>query len=65
MDRLSILKDFIESVTGKEVNKRTIENFIKAGALDCLEGTAGRNDGYLQSDHGQHRAGEEEFWQVR
>lgn len=33
------LKDFIERLTGKEVNKRTIESFIKAGALDCLGGT--------------------------
>ena len=31
------LKDFIERLTGM-VNKRAIENFIKAGALDCLEG---------------------------
>ena len=31
------LKDFIERLTGI-VNKRAIENFIKAGALDCLEG---------------------------
>ena len=32
------LKDFIERLS-KEVNKRAIENFIKAGALDCLGGT--------------------------
>ncbi len=31
------LKDFIERMT-PTVNKRAIENFIKAGALDCLEG---------------------------
>jgi DNA polymerase-3 subunit alpha len=31
------LKDFIERLSGS-VNKRAIENFIKAGALDCLEG---------------------------
>ena len=31
------LKAFIERLTGI-VNKRAIENFIKAGALDCLEG---------------------------
>ena len=31
------LKDFIERLIGI-VNKRAIENFIKAGALDCLEG---------------------------
>ena len=32
------LKDFIERMS-KEINKRAIENFIKAGALDCLGGT--------------------------
>ena len=31
------LKDFIQRLTGI-VNKRAIENFIKAGAVDCLEG---------------------------
>ena len=35
------LKDFIERLTGT-VNKRAIENFIKAGALDCLEGNRRR-----------------------
>ena len=33
------LKNFIERLSGKEVNKRTIESFIKAGALDSLNGT--------------------------
>ena len=33
------LKDFISRLTSKEVNKRTIENFIKAGALDNMGGT--------------------------
>lgn len=33
------LKDFITRLSGKEVNKRTIESFIKSGALDCFEGT--------------------------
>ncbi|MFI3171532.1 MAG: DNA polymerase III subunit alpha [Eubacteriales bacterium] len=37
--RFKHLKDFIERLSGKEVNKRTIESFIKAGALDSLEGT--------------------------
>ena len=32
------LKDFITRLSGREVNKRTIENFIKARALDGLEG---------------------------
>ena len=33
------LQDFVERLTGKEGNKRTIENFIKAGAFDSLGGT--------------------------
>ena len=33
------LKDFIERMSGKEVNKRTIESFIKSGAFDGLGGT--------------------------
>ena len=33
------LKDFASRLSGKEVNKRTIENFIKAGAFDSLSGT--------------------------
>ncbi len=33
------LKDFASRLSGKEVNKRTIENFIKAGAFDSLGGT--------------------------
>lgn len=33
------LKNFIERLTGKEVNKRTLENFIKAGAFDGLGGS--------------------------
>ncbi len=32
------LNSFISRMSGKEVNKRTVENLIKAGALDCLEG---------------------------
>lgn len=30
------MKDFIERLSSKEVNKRTIENFVKAGAFDGL-----------------------------
>ncbi|MBQ5474024.1 MAG: DNA polymerase III subunit alpha, partial [Lachnospiraceae bacterium] len=30
------LKNFIERLSSKEVNKRTIENFIKAGAFDSI-----------------------------
>ena len=33
------LKDFIKRMSPLGVNKRGIENFIKAGALDCLPGT--------------------------
>ena len=36
--RFTTLKDFVTRLSGREVNKRTIENFIKAGALDGLEG---------------------------
>jgi DNA polymerase-3 subunit alpha len=33
------LKDFCERLSGKEVNKRTVESFIKAGAFDSFPGT--------------------------
>ena len=33
------LKDFIERMSGRETNKRTLENFIKAGAFDGFGGT--------------------------
>ena len=33
------LKDFMERLTGKEINKRTLESLIKAGALDSLGAT--------------------------
>ena len=32
-------KDFVTRIADKDVNKRAIENFIKAGALDSLGGT--------------------------
>lgn len=32
------LKEFVERLSGKEVNKRTLESFIKSGAFDCLRG---------------------------
>lgn len=32
------LNGFLSRMSGKEVNKRIVENLIKAGALDCLEG---------------------------
>jgi len=37
--RFTNLKDFITRVADLDVNKRAIENFIKAGALDSLGGT--------------------------
>lgn len=33
------LKDFCMRLSGKSINKRTLESFIKAGALDSLPGT--------------------------
>lgn len=33
------LKDFIDRMSGKEINKRTIENFIKSGSFDSFRGT--------------------------
>ena len=33
------LKDFVDRLSGKEVNKRTVESFIKAGAFDTSFGT--------------------------
>ena len=33
------LKDFIDRLSSKEINKRTLENFIKSGAMDTLPGT--------------------------
>ena len=32
------LEDFVEGMTNKEANKKTMENFIKSGALDSLPG---------------------------
>ncbi len=32
------LQDFIDRMAGKEINRRVVEHFIKAGALDSLEG---------------------------
>ena len=37
--RYKNLKDFMERLTSKEINKRTIENLIKSGALDSLGAT--------------------------
>ena len=35
----SSMEDFINRMTNKEVNRRSIENFIKSGAIDSLPGT--------------------------
>lgn len=51
------LQDFIERLAGREVNRRVVENFIKAGALDSLDGNrqqkmlvyASIMDSYLQN----------------
>ena len=37
--KFTSLKDLCSRLSGKSVNKRALESFIKAGALDCLEGT--------------------------
>ncbi|MDO5345133.1 MAG: DNA polymerase III subunit alpha [Lachnospiraceae bacterium] len=37
--RFTDLRNFIERLSGREVNKRTVESFIKAGAMDGLGGT--------------------------
>ncbi|BCJ92990.1 DNA-directed DNA polymerase [Anaerocolumna cellulosilytica] len=37
--RFTSLNDFAERLSGKEVNKRTVESFIKSGAFDSLSGT--------------------------
>ena len=36
--KFTSLQDFIERMSGREMNKRVVEHFIKAGALDSLEG---------------------------
>lgn len=33
------LQDLVERLSSKEINKRTVESFIKAGALDSLKGS--------------------------
>lgn len=35
----SSMQDFMKRLSSKEVNRHTIENFIKSGAFDCFEGT--------------------------
>ena len=36
--RYTSLKNFMERLSGKEINKRTVENFIKSGAFDRIGG---------------------------
>lgn len=36
--KFTTLQSFLERVSGREVNKRAVENLIKAGACDCLDG---------------------------
>ena len=50
------LKDFITRIADKDVNKKAIENFIKAGAFDSLPGTRKQfMSAYVQiMDHIQH-----------
>ena len=55
------LKDFIERLTGT-VNKRAIENFIKAGALDCLEGNRRQKMIVYSQIVDSIASGEEEFF---
>ncbi len=43
------LADFIDRTSGKEVNKRTVENFIKAGAFDSF----GANRRQMMTIYGQ------------
>ena len=37
--KFTSLEDFVDRMSTKEVNKRTLESFIKSGAMDCLPGT--------------------------
>ncbi len=57
--------DFLSRMDGREINKRVVENCIKAGAFDCFPGTrkqlmsvyAGYMDGILK-DRKQNMAGQ-------
>lgn len=37
--RFTGLKDFLDRMSGSDINKRTVESFIKAGAFDSIPGT--------------------------
>ena len=51
MENTPSLKNFIERNIAT-VNKRAIENFIKAGALDCLEGNRRQKMIVFRTDRG-------------
>ncbi len=63
--------DFLNRMDGKEVNKRVVENFIKAGAFDALPGTrkqlmsvyASYMDGILK-DRKQNMAGQMSLFDI-
>lgn len=41
-------KDLVERLSSKEINKRTVENLIKSGALDCFHVTRKQRDDRLR-----------------
>ena len=43
------MQDFMSRLTSKEVNRHTIENFIKSGAFDSMEGTRRQKMAVYQS----------------
>lgn len=50
------LKDFITRMSGRDINKKAIENLIKAGALDSLPGTRKQfMSAYIQIADAIHR----------
>ena len=51
------LKTFVERNID-QINKRVVENLIKAGALDCLEGNRKQKDDGIYTDHRQHQPGQ-------
>ena len=56
------LEDFITRISSRELmNKRLVENLIKAGALDVLGGNKKAVHEYLYSDRRPYAAGKEKF----
>ena len=37
--RFCTLEEFVDRMDSREINRRTLESFIKSGAMDCLPGT--------------------------